>query len=166
MDQLRRADVGGVVIGLIILGVGVYYLLDNTFGFTMPELDWDKIWPLAIIVLGLATWGCLSPVASRRAQPVGPGVLRRRGSAPIIGTSGLTSGPKNLITSRSSRPMLRTSTPRTARSCVTSNSSRSGAPPSISIPPYVPLPDQTRTLCTPRSVLTYEPRGGRRASSR
>jgi hypothetical protein len=58
MDQLRRADVGGVVIGLIILGVGVYYLLENTFGFTMPELDWDKIWPVAIIVLGLAiVWG-------------------------------------------------------------------------------------------------------------
>jgi len=58
MDQLRRADVGGVIIGVIILGVGVYYLLDNTFGFTMPELDWDKIWPLALIALGLAiVWG-------------------------------------------------------------------------------------------------------------
>jgi hypothetical protein len=61
MDRLRRPDTGGVIVGLIILGVGVYYLLENTFGFAMPELDWDKIWPLALVILGVAiVWGAWS----------------------------------------------------------------------------------------------------------
>ena len=66
------------------------------------------------------------------------------------------SGPKNLITSRSSRPCSRTSTPRTARSWVTSSSSSVGSPPWTSAPPYVPLPDQTSTLWTPRSRVVYD----------
>src|ERR671923_180993 len=77
----------------------------------------------------------------------------------IIGTSGFTSGPKNLIASRSVDPVLRTSTPATARSCVTSSSSRSGSPPWTPMPPYVPEPDQMSTLCTPRSLVTYDAPG-------
>jgi cell wall-active antibiotic response 4TMS protein YvqF len=58
MDRLRRLDIGGVIFGVIILGVGVYYLLANTFGVALPELDWDKIWPLLVIALGLGIlWG-------------------------------------------------------------------------------------------------------------
>ena len=61
MDWLRHLDIGGVLIGLIILGVGLYYLLVNTFGFVLPELDWDKIWPLAVIAVGLGIlWGTWS----------------------------------------------------------------------------------------------------------
>ena len=58
MDLLRRLDVGALIFGIVILGVGIYYLLTNTFGFQLPELDWDKIWPLLVIALGLGTlWG-------------------------------------------------------------------------------------------------------------
>ncbi len=58
MDRMRRLDVGAVLFGLIVLGIGVYYLFENTFGFALPELDWDKIWPLAIMALGIALlWG-------------------------------------------------------------------------------------------------------------
>ena len=58
MDKLRRLDVGALLFGFILLGVGVYYLLSNTFSFNMPELDWDKIWPLLVIALGLGVvWG-------------------------------------------------------------------------------------------------------------
>lgn len=53
MERLRGIDVGGVLIGLIILGVGVYYLLTNTLGLAIPELDWDRVWPLFIIALGV-----------------------------------------------------------------------------------------------------------------
>ncbi len=53
MERLRRLDLGGVLIGLIIVGVGVYYLLVNTFGITLPELDWDKIWPILVMALGV-----------------------------------------------------------------------------------------------------------------
>jgi hypothetical protein len=54
MDRARRHDAGAVLIGLIILGVGVYYTLVNVFGLALAELNWDMIWPLAIIGLGLA----------------------------------------------------------------------------------------------------------------
>jgi hypothetical protein len=47
-------DIGALIFGAILLLVGGYYLLVNTFGITLPELDWDAIWPIALIGLGLA----------------------------------------------------------------------------------------------------------------
>jgi hypothetical protein len=41
--------------------VGIYYVLANTFGLQMAELDWDKIWPLAVVALGIGIiWGAWS----------------------------------------------------------------------------------------------------------
>jgi len=48
----RTVDVGALLFGVVLLLVGGYYLLTNTFGFDLPELNWDMIWPLAVIVLG------------------------------------------------------------------------------------------------------------------
>lgn len=53
MEQQRRLDIGAVIIGLVILGVGGYFLLENTFGLDLPELNWDMIWPLFIIAIGV-----------------------------------------------------------------------------------------------------------------
>ncbi len=50
----RRIDLGGIVFGLIVLGVGLWFLAENTFGLVLPELDWDKIWPVLVIALGVA----------------------------------------------------------------------------------------------------------------
>ncbi len=52
--NVRRLDVGGIVFGLILLGVGIWFMLDKTFGFALPEVEWDQIWPLFIIALGVA----------------------------------------------------------------------------------------------------------------
>jgi len=72
VDRLRRLDVGAILIGLIILGVGTYYLLVNTFGFELAELDWDKIWPLAVIALGIGIlWGAWSRMGSHGQGPTG-----------------------------------------------------------------------------------------------
>ena len=68
MDQLRRIDIGGVIIGLVILVVGIYYLLVNMFGVVLPELDWDKIWPIAVIAVGI---GVTSSAWSRRSHGEG-----------------------------------------------------------------------------------------------
>ena len=54
MDRRRGLDVGGLVFGAILLVVGGYYLLRNTFGLSIPELNWDLIWPLLVIGLGVA----------------------------------------------------------------------------------------------------------------
>ena len=50
----HRVDVGALIFGAILLLVGGYYLLVNTFGIELPELDWDMIWPIALILLGVA----------------------------------------------------------------------------------------------------------------
>jgi NADH:ubiquinone oxidoreductase subunit 4 (subunit M) len=48
-----RRDAGGIVFGVILLLVGGYYLLQQTFGLNLPDLNWDQIWPVLVIVLGL-----------------------------------------------------------------------------------------------------------------
>jgi len=60
----RRIDVGALIFGAILLVVGVYYLLENTFGIKMPEINWDQVWPIFVIVLGASV--VLRAVVSRR----------------------------------------------------------------------------------------------------
>ena len=52
MNSSRRLDIGAIVFGAVILFAGVYYLLRNTLGFNLGELDWDRIWPFLILALG------------------------------------------------------------------------------------------------------------------
>jgi hypothetical protein len=70
VERLRHVDVGAILIGLIILGVGLYYTLVNVFGLQLAELDWDKIWPLAVIALGVGIiWGAWSRMGSHGQGP-------------------------------------------------------------------------------------------------
>lgn len=72
MDRLRSIDVGAILIGLIILAVGIYYTLVNVFGLELAELDWDKIWPLAVIALGIGIlWGAWSRLGTHGQGPTG-----------------------------------------------------------------------------------------------
>jgi NADH:ubiquinone oxidoreductase subunit 4 (subunit M) len=48
----RRRDAAGIVFGAILLLVGGYYLLQQTFGLNLPDLNWDQIWPILVIALG------------------------------------------------------------------------------------------------------------------
>lgn len=60
LERARWLDLGWLIAGAIVLAVGVYYLVRNLFGISLPELDWDAIWPLAVIAIGLGivwrTW--------------------------------------------------------------------------------------------------------------
>jgi hypothetical protein len=72
MDKLRRIDIGAILIGLIILAVGIYYVLVNVFGLPLEELDWDKIWPLAVVALGIGIiWGAWSRMTPHGHGPTG-----------------------------------------------------------------------------------------------
>jgi hypothetical protein len=72
VDRLRRIDLGAILIGLIILGVGVYYTLVNVFGWELAELDWDMIWPLAVVALGIGIlWGAWSRMGTPGHGPTG-----------------------------------------------------------------------------------------------
>jgi hypothetical protein len=53
MNQLKRGmDAPGIVFGLILLAAGAYYMLRNTFGLPLDEIDWDRVWPFIVIALG------------------------------------------------------------------------------------------------------------------
>jgi uncharacterized integral membrane protein len=68
----RRLDFGGIVFGAILLVVGGYFLLRNTFGFEIPDLDWDMIWPLLIIALGVSVLVGALRARSGGETPGGP----------------------------------------------------------------------------------------------
>jgi hypothetical protein len=48
----RGRDMGALVFAAILLFVGSYYLLRNTLGFDLGELDGDRIWPVIVIAIG------------------------------------------------------------------------------------------------------------------
>ena len=65
-EQRRsRSDTGAVVWGLILIGVGVWFFLDQTLGLEMPDLDWGAVWPVILIGVGAAL--ILQGVGRRRA---------------------------------------------------------------------------------------------------
>lgn len=61
----RRSDTGTVVWGLILIGVGAWFFLDQTLGLEMPDVDWGAVWPVILIVIGAAV--ILQGLGRRRA---------------------------------------------------------------------------------------------------
>ena len=54
-DKDRRepkANIAAIIVGLIILAAGVYFLFDRTLGVPMPPIRWGSLWPILLIVLG------------------------------------------------------------------------------------------------------------------
>ena len=48
----RGTNVASILVGLVFLGIGTWYFLDTTLGLTMPDIEWDNIWPIILIVIG------------------------------------------------------------------------------------------------------------------
>ena len=60
-ERRREHDVGWLLFGAILLFVGGYYLLTSTFGLNLPELNWDMVWPLIVIAIGVGIlWRAIS----------------------------------------------------------------------------------------------------------
>lgn len=78
-ETLRRAG-GRMIIGLLFLFVGGYYLLRNTLGFDLGELDGEAVWPVLVVAFG--AW-----ILYRGLESRGEGSGRRAGPAPIPGDS-------------------------------------------------------------------------------
>ena len=49
----RGRDIGALTFGAILLFVGGYYVLRNTLGFDLGELDGERIWPIVVVVIGV-----------------------------------------------------------------------------------------------------------------
>ena len=54
-DRQRRrfANSGGVIWGLVLLGIGLWYFLEVTLGIRLPAIEWGSLWPVILIVLGV-----------------------------------------------------------------------------------------------------------------
>jgi hypothetical protein len=53
-QRVRRSGVGTVVVALILILIGCYYLLRNTLGVDLPPLDAEQVVPAIAIVIGIA----------------------------------------------------------------------------------------------------------------
>jgi len=40
--------------GLILLAVGLWFVADVTLGYDLPGVAWAQLWPLALIIAGVA----------------------------------------------------------------------------------------------------------------
>jgi Domain of unknown function (DUF5668) len=47
-----ETNVASIVVGLILLVIGIWYLLDQTLGLDMPRIDWSDFWPIILIAIG------------------------------------------------------------------------------------------------------------------
>jgi hypothetical protein len=48
----RESNIASMVVGIILLVIGVWYLLDQTLGIEMPRIDWGDFWPILLIAIG------------------------------------------------------------------------------------------------------------------
>jgi hypothetical protein len=48
------ADTAGRVWGLLMVLVGLWFFADVTLGLDMPSVPWRDVWPVGLIVVGLA----------------------------------------------------------------------------------------------------------------
>jgi hypothetical protein len=56
-QQRGRGDSGRVwtlIVGLFVLGLGVWFFLDSTLGIDLPTIRWSQLWPVILIVIGAA----------------------------------------------------------------------------------------------------------------
>jgi hypothetical protein len=48
----RETNLASIVVGLLLLAVGAWYLLDHTLDIEMPRIDWGDFWPVILIAIG------------------------------------------------------------------------------------------------------------------
>ena len=48
----RESNIASMVVGIILLVIGIWYLLDHTLGIQMPRIDWSDFWPILLIAIG------------------------------------------------------------------------------------------------------------------
>lgn len=51
-DKDRGPGTAAILVGLILIGVGLYFFVDRTLGIDLPDVRWSSLWPVLLIVLG------------------------------------------------------------------------------------------------------------------
>lgn len=52
-DDRDHGRTASILFGLVILGLGLWFLADHTLGIELPRIRWSQIWPVILIVIGL-----------------------------------------------------------------------------------------------------------------
>jgi hypothetical protein len=99
-----RFDLGAIVFGCILLFVGGYYVLRNTLGFNLAELEWESLWPILVVLLGVSV---LVGAMTRRqgGEPPGGSSATRHADANRH-HAGLPLGTSGRLTKPSETPTL------------------------------------------------------------
>ncbi len=53
-----------VVLGLVLIGVGLWFFAERTLDLDLPRIDWGSLWPIALI--GVGAWILLRGARRRR----------------------------------------------------------------------------------------------------
>jgi cell wall-active antibiotic response 4TMS protein YvqF len=53
-----------VILGVALLAIGLWYFADRTLGLELPRLNWNELWPIALILLGV--WIIAGPYLRKR----------------------------------------------------------------------------------------------------
>jgi hypothetical protein len=47
-----ETNIASIVVGIVLLAIGAWYLLDQTLDLDMPRIDWSDFWPIILIAIG------------------------------------------------------------------------------------------------------------------
>lgn len=61
---MNNGRTGSLVLGIVILAIGLWYFADRTLGLDLPRLNWNQLWPVALVALGV--WIIAGPYLRRR----------------------------------------------------------------------------------------------------
>lgn len=52
-DDRDHGRTASILFGLVILGLGLWFLAEHTFGIALPRIRWSQIWPVFLVIIGL-----------------------------------------------------------------------------------------------------------------
>lgn len=66
-SRRRSSDgrLGPVVVGLIVLGFGLWFFAEQTLELDMPDISWGQAWPVIFIAIG--AWIVLGAMRDQRS---------------------------------------------------------------------------------------------------
>ena len=52
-DDRDHGRTASILFGLVILGVGLWFFVERTLGYDLPDIRWSQLWPAVLIGIGL-----------------------------------------------------------------------------------------------------------------
>jgi Domain of unknown function (DUF5668) len=52
-DGRDHGRTASILFGLVVLAVGLWFFVERTLGYDLPDVRWSQLWPAALIGIGL-----------------------------------------------------------------------------------------------------------------